>query len=127
MSGNNFKSKLKKGSNKSKTGGKKNLFTMIDEKINITGIIGEGIPVRLVPPFLYAATLALIYIWSNHRAENTIRKIERVQQEVEDLRADVTTLEADYMYSSKQSEVAKKIEVLGIYEIDAPPTKIKAK
>lgn len=127
MSGNNFKSKLKKGSNKSKGGGKKNLFTMIDEKINITGLIGEGIPVRLVPPFLYAATLALIYIWSNHRAENTIRKIERVQQEVEDLRADVTTLEADYMYSSKQSEVAKKIEILGIYEIDAPPTKIKAK
>jgi len=127
MSGNNFKSKIKKGSNKSKGGAKKNLFTLIDEKINITGLIGEGIPVRLVPPFLYAATLALIYIWSNHRAENTIRKIERVQQEVEDLRADVTTLEADYMYSSKQSEVAKKIEVLGIYEIDAPPTKIKAK
>jgi len=127
MSGNNFKSKLKRGSSKSKGGGKKNLFALIDEKINITGLIGEGIPVKLVPPFLYAATLALIYIWSNHRAENTIRKIERVQQEVEDLRADVTTLEADYMYSSKQSEVAKKIEILGIYEIDAPPTKIKAK
>ena len=127
MSGNTFKSKINKGSKRSKSAGGKNLFTMIDEKLNITGIIGEGIPVKLVPPFLYAAMLALIYIWSNHRAESTIRKIERVQQEVEDLRADVTTLEAEYMYSSKQSEVAKKIEVLGIYEIDAPPTKIKVK
>jgi hypothetical protein len=71
--------------------------------------------------------LALIYIWSNHRAENTIRQIDRVQQEVEDLRADVTTLEADYMFSSKQSEVAKKMQQLGIYEIDEPPMKLKVK
>lgn len=79
---------------------------------------------KLVPPLLYAAFLALIYIWSNHKAENTIRRIEIVQQEVEDLRADVTTLEAEYMYSRKQSEVAKKIKPLGLYEIEKPPFKI---
>lgn len=92
--------------------------------MNISGWLGDKVPVRLVPPLFYMAFLALLYIWSNHRADNTIRKIERVQQEVEDIRADVTTLEAAYMFSSKQSEVAKKILPLGLYEIDEPPLTI---
>ncbi|MEX2593926.1 MAG: FtsL-like putative cell division protein [Anditalea sp.] len=120
MAENTFKKKIKPIGPKREG----NLFTWIEDKTNISGLIGEGVPVKLVPPLLYAAFLALIYIWSNHRAENTIRKIEVVQQEVEDLRADVTTLEADYMYSRKQSEVAKKIMPLGIYEIEKPPLKI---
>ncbi|WP_194776538.1 FtsL-like putative cell division protein [Pararhodonellum marinum] len=126
MSTNTFKKKIKQ---KEKSSSKKgwNPFVWIEEKLKVSELLGEGIPVNLVPPFLYAACLALMYIWSNHRAENTIRKIEKVQQEVEDLRADVTTLEAEYMLSSKQSEVARKIEPLGLFEIDQPPIKIKVK
>ena len=101
-----------------------NPFQWIEETLNISGWLGDRVPVRLVPPLFYVAFLALLYIWSNHRADNTIRKIEKVQQEVEDIRADVTTLEAAYMFSSKQSEVAKKILPLGLYEIDEPPLKI---
>jgi hypothetical protein len=125
MSQNTFKKKIKKGS--SSKGSGKNIFTLIEEKLNVTGILGEGVPVHFAPPFFYAAILALIYIWSNHRAENMIRKIEITQQEVEDIRADVTTLEAEYMLSSKQSEVARKIAPFGIVEIDEPPVKIKMK
>ncbi|MCH7413394.1 hypothetical protein MM213_07860 [Belliella sp. R4-6] len=125
MSQNTFKKKIKESA--SPGGKKKTLFTLIEEKLNVTGFLGEGIPVKFGPPFFFAAFLAMIYIWSNHRADNMIRKIERMQQEVEDLRADVTTLEAEYMLSSKQSEVAKKIQPLGIYEIDEPPIKIKYK
>jgi hypothetical protein len=125
MNQNSFKKKLvQKASPNRKS---KNIFTLIEEKLNVTGFLGEGIPVRFVPPFMYVAFLALVYIWSNHRADNMIRKIETMQQEVEDIRADVTTLEADYMLSSKQSEVAKKIESLGIYELEEPPIKIRMK
>ncbi|AWW30090.1 hypothetical protein DN752_08100 [Echinicola strongylocentroti] len=129
MEGNTFKKKIKKrGGNENRTPGKpansRNVFALIEEKLKMSNILGDGIPVRLVPPFLYAAFIALIYIWSNHKAESTIREIEELQQEVEDLRADVTTLEAEYMFSSKQSEVARKIKVLNIYEIEEPPKKI---
>lgn len=122
MSGNTYKKKIKPIGSNAKSGW--NLFKWIDEKINISALVGEGVPVRLVPPLLYAAFLALVYIWSNHSAEKTIREIEKVQQEVEDVRADVTTLEAAFMYSSKQSEIAKKVLPLGIYEIEEPPLKI---
>jgi cell division protein FtsL len=124
MRQNTFKKKIKKQT--SPRGQGKNIFTLMEEKFNVRGFLGEGIPVRFVPPFLYVALLALIYIWSNHRAENLIRKIEVMQREVEDLRADVTTLEAEYMLSSKQSEVARKIAPLGIVELNEPPIKIKA-
>ncbi|GAB3645555.1 hypothetical protein GCM10028791_03900 [Echinicola sediminis] len=128
MEGNTFKKKMKRGANENRHSGKpsnnKNLFGLIEQKLKMNDWFGEGIPVKLVPPFLYAALLALIYIWSNHKADSTIREIEKLQQEVEDLRADVTTLEAEYMFSSKQSEVAKKIQVLNIYEIEEPPIKI---
>lgn len=101
-----------------------NPFAFLERKLAMSGLFGEGIPVRLVPPFLYAALLALVYIWSNHKTESTIRKINLLQEQVEDLRADVTTLEAAYMFASKQSEVAKKIQPMGISEIDEPPFKI---
>lgn len=125
MTENTFKKRIK-ANGKMKTP-QKSFFSKLDEKLNMSAVFGEGIPVKFVPPILYAAFIALIYIWSNHSSEKTIRKIELVQQEVQDLRADVTTLEAELMYSSKQSEVAKKIEVLGIEEIKEPPFKIVAK
>ncbi|TVP51203.1 MAG: hypothetical protein EA341_05780 [Mongoliibacter sp.] len=125
MRQNTFKKKIKKG-NSARVGGK-NLFTLIEEKLNMTGLLGDGVPVQFVPPFLYVALLALIYIWSNHSAESMVRKIEILQREVEDVRADVTTLEAEYMLSSKQSEVAKKIAPFGIEEINEPPIKVKQK
>lgn len=124
MSQNKFKKKLKKG-NAPKGGPRGTIFTWIEEKLNITPFIGEGVPVQLVPPVGFVALLALIYIWSNHRAENMVRKIEKAQQEVEDLRADVTTLEADYMLSSMQSEVAKRVAVQDIVELSEPPIKIE--
>lgn len=124
MSQNTFKRKLKAG-NTPKGGPRKTIFTWIEEKLDVTGILGEGVPVQLVPPVGFLVLLALIYIYSNHRAENMVRKIEKAQQEVEDLRADVTTLEAEYMQSSMQSEVAKRAAQLDIYELNQPPIKIE--
>jgi hypothetical protein len=123
MSQNTFKKKLKAGS-APKGAGRKTIFTWIEEKLDVKGILGEGVPVQLVPPVGFVVILALIYIFSNHRADNMTRKIEKAQQEVQDLRADVTTLEAEYMQSSMQSEVAKRVAKLDIYELNQPPIKI---
>lgn len=124
MSQNTFKKKLKSG-NKPKGGSRKSIFAWMEERLDVTKILGEGVPVQLVPPVGFVTLLALIYIWSNHRAENMVRKIEKAQQEVEDLRADVTTLEAEYMLSSMQSEVAKKVAAQEIVELSQPPIKIE--
>jgi len=124
MSQNTFKSKLKAES-RPKRGSRKTIFTWIEEKWDVTGILGEGVPVQLVPPVGFVALIALIYIWGNHRAENMVRKIEKAQQELGDLRADVTTLESEIMLSSMQSEVAKRVEAQGLFELNQPPIKIE--
>ena len=53
MSQNTFKKKIQQGS--SPKGNGKNIFTMIEEKLNVTGILGEGVPVHFAPPFFFAA------------------------------------------------------------------------
>ena len=124
MSQNTFKNQLKEGSSPKGRSGK-NIFSWMEEKLDVKRILGEGVPVQLVPPVGFVALLALIYIYSNLRAENKIREIEKAKQEVADIRADVTTLEAEYMKSSMQSEVSKRMEALEIYELNQPPVKIE--
>lgn len=126
MSQNQFKKKLKTG-NKPKGGARKSIFAWIEERLDVTRLLGEGVPVHFIPPVLFVAFLALIYIWGNHRADNMVRKIEKAQEEVEDLRADVTTLEAEYMQSSMQSEVAKRVVSQDLVELEHPPIKIEVK
>ena len=124
MSQNTFKNKLKEESSPKGRSGK-TIFSWIEEKFDVKRILGEGVPVQLVPPVGFVVLLALIYIYSNLRAENKIREIDKTKQEVADIRADVTTLEAEYMKSSMQSEVSKRMEALEIYELNQPPVKIE--
>jgi hypothetical protein len=44
---------------------------------------------------------------------------------VADIRADVTTLEAEDMKSSMQSEVSKRVAAFEIYELNQPPVKLE--
>jgi hypothetical protein len=71
--------------------------------------------------------LSLIYISNTHYAEKTTRQIDRAQTEVEDLRADFTTLKSDVMFASKQSEVARRVKSLGLKESLNPPFKVVVK
>ena len=106
------------------TGERRNIFARIQKALRIPDLQSHGIPVKYIPYFLFLAVYCLIYIWNNHHAENTIRQINKLESQVEDLRADYTTLKSDYMYSRLQSEVAKKVAVIGLKESQNPPNKI---
>ncbi len=79
-----------------------------------------------LPQAMFLMALGILYIGNGHYAENTIRKINEAQKQVEDLRADYHTLKADYMYDSKQSEVAQKVKGFGLRESSEPPLRIIA-
>ena len=102
------------------------LFGWMSRWVKTDSSIGSSFPVRYLPKVVFAVVLGVVYVWNTHYAERTTRKIDKLETEVEDLRADVTTLEADYMYGSKQSEVAKKVKALGLVESKEPPYKIVA-
>jgi hypothetical protein len=77
--------------------------------------------VRQVPFFLFLAALAVIYIYNGHRADKTIRNINRTAKEVKELQWEYKTIKSEVMYRSKQSELAKAVEPLGLKELTEAP------
>ena len=110
---------------KKRKGRRSGVFGWIERAIKMDSLFEEGVPVYYLPYVLFVVVLGLFYIGNTHYADKTNRKIIKLEREVEDLRADYTTLKADYMYSSKQSEVAKKVKELGLVESQEPPYKIE--
>lgn len=100
------------------------LFSGLEKKMKLESYFEEGFPIHYLPKVLFVVLLSLLYIGNTHYAEKTIRKIDRMQTEVEDMRADYTTLKADIMYASKQSEVARRVKELGLKESLNPPYKV---
>ncbi len=113
---------------KSKTKSKgfaKGIFSGIERRLKLENYFEEGFPVKYLPKILFVMAIGLIYISNTHYAEKTVRKINNIQAEVEDLRADYTTLKSDLMFASKQSEVAKKVKAFELKESLKPPYKVE--
>jgi outer membrane murein-binding lipoprotein Lpp len=100
------------------------MFSGLEKRLKLESYFEEGFPVQYLPKLLFAVLLSLLYISNTHHAEKATRKIDKMQSEVEDLRADYTTLKADIMYASKQSEVARRVKELGLKESLNPPFKV---
>jgi hypothetical protein len=101
------------------------IFSGIERRLKLENYFEEGFPVKYLPKILFVMVLGLLYISNTHYAEKTVRKINNIQAEVEDLRADYTTLKADLMFASKQSEVAKKVQAFELKESLTPPYKVE--
>jgi hypothetical protein len=105
----------------------KSMFSGLEKRLKLESYFEEGFPVQYLPKILFVVLLSLIYISNTHYAEKTTRQIDRAQSEVEDLRADYTTLKSDVMFASKQSEVARRVKPLGLRESLTPPFKVVVK
>lgn len=117
-----FENKFRIGTRSKKSAGK-GLFSFF-ERNRLESLFEEGFTVKYLPKILFVMMLGLFYISNTHYSEKTVRRINQIQTEVEDLRADYTTLKSDLMFASKQSEVARKVKSLGLKESSAPPYKI---
>lgn len=107
--------------------GRRSVFSLLESVISVEKLFEKGLPIQFLMPILYVTVLCIFYIGNLHFAEKNIRKVSKLRVEVEDLRADYTTLKADYMFTSKQSEVAKKAAHIGLKETIDPPYKIVMK
>lgn len=79
-----------------------------------------------LPFLLFLALLAVIYIGNSYYAEKNIRKIERLQKELKELRYEHIHTKSKLMSKSRMSEVADGLSEEGIKESRTPPGKIKA-
>jgi hypothetical protein len=100
-----------------------NLFT----KFMANGFIAADDATRALPFVLFLALLGMIYIGNRHLAEKNIRDIDKLTKEVRELNWEYKVTKADLAYKSTLSEVAKRVDTLGIRESLQPAQKITVK
>jgi hypothetical protein len=108
-----------------KKAGRKTVFQMLESSLRLNKILSSGLPMGQIPKILFVMGILIFYIANTHYADKIVRKTTRIKIEVDEFRADYTTMKADLMYKSKQSEVAKRVEILGLEESLTPPYKIE--
>ena len=81
--------------------------------------------VKNIPFFLFLAVLAILYIYNGHFSDNTIKDINKTSKELKELQYEYKTIKSEVMLRSKQSELAKAVEPLGLKELIQPPFVLK--
>mgnify|MGYP005843933997 CR=1 FL=1 len=91
----------------------------------VTGnILTRESAVKSVPFFLFLSFLAIVYISNGYYAEDTVRALNNVNNELKELSSEYISTKSELMFRSKQSEVARALEPYGIKESVTPPKKI---
>lgn len=80
--------------------------------------------VKNIPFFLFTALLTVLYIANGHFADKNIRKINATAKHVKEMEYEFKTVKRDVIFRSKESELVKAVEPLGLKELTAPPMKI---
>ncbi len=75
---------------------------------------------RIFPYLLFLALLAFVYITNDYVLENKVRTISSLEREVKELRYEYISVKSDLMTLSKQSQLEKRLEGLGIKENKEP-------
>jgi hypothetical protein len=88
------------------------------------GFIAADEATRALPFVLFLGLLGMIYIGNRHLAEKNIRDIDKLSKEVHELTWEYKVTKADLAYKSTLSEVAKRVDTLGIKESIQPAQKI---
>lgn len=78
-----------------------------------------------LPFILFLTLIAVLYIANGYYADDKIRQVNKVSNHLKELRSEYISTKSDLMFASKQSEVAKSAEAIGLKEPIVPPTKIQ--
>lgn len=94
------------------------------KKLFTEGVVSKEAATAMMPFLVFLALLTMLYIGNSHMAVKNIRDIDKLNKEVKELSWEYKSLKADLMFKSKLTEVAKKVDTLGIKELTEPPKKI---
>ena len=78
-----------------------------------------------MPFVLFLACIALLYITNGYYADDKIREVNKLSNNLKELRTEYIFTKSELMFASKQSEVARSAEKLGLKEPVVPPVIIE--
>ncbi|KQC02403.1 FtsL-like putative cell division protein [Pedobacter sp. Hv1] len=103
---------------------KEGATTAFFRKLFTEGVVSKESATDMLPFLIFLCVLGMVYIANSHMAQKNIRSIDKLNKEVKELSWEYKSLKADLMFKSKLTEVAKKVDTLGIKELIEPPKKI---
>lgn len=80
--------------------------------------------VKNIPFYLFVSALAIIYIANGHYADKMVREIDSTAKNLKEKEYEFKTVKRDVIFRSKESELAKAVEPLGLKELVVPPVKL---
>lgn len=80
-----------------------------------------------MPFILFCAGLMITYIAYGYHTERVVRDLNRVDQELKELRSESITVRSQLQKAEQQSQVAADIGDLGLKESRVPPVKMEVK
>lgn len=80
--------------------------------------------IELLPFLLFISLIGMFYISNRYYSEKNIIRMNRISNELKELRSEYIITKSELMFKSKQSEVAKALAETGLKESVVPPKKI---
>ena len=80
--------------------------------------------VKNIPFYFFTAALAVMYIANGHFADKTMRKISETEKKLKEMEYEFKTVKRDVIFRSKESELAKAVEPLGLEPLLTPAIRI---
>ncbi len=89
-------------------------------------LLTQDAVIKHLPYLLFMAFIGLIYIANGYLAESSVRKINRTQQEIKELRSEQISMKSELNNTIIESELMKIIQQrnMGLDESYDPPKKI---
>ncbi len=101
--------------------------TIFFKRLFMDGAVSKEAATEMLPYLIFLCVIGMVYIANSHMAVKKIRDIDGLSKEVKELSWEYKSLKADLMFKSKMTEVAKKVDTLGLEELVEPPKKITVK
>lgn len=78
-----------------------------------------------IPFMLFVAALGAIYITNNSKAADLVRALDRKNKELKELRWEYADVQSRLIFSTSESELARKLGPDGLYPLEKPAFEIK--
>jgi hypothetical protein len=80
--------------------------------------------IRLLPFLIFLTGIGLLYIFNSNYANRTIISISKTKKLIEEQRFEYINTKSKLMQTTRQTEIAKRLENSGLKESKTPPRKI---
>lgn len=80
--------------------------------------------VGLLPFLIFLTGIGLLYIFNSNYANRTIITISKTKKQIEEQRFEYINTKSKLMQTTRQTEIAKRLQYSGLKESKTPPRKI---